>query len=92
MGCLTLECYANNLAKGRGGGGTKGRGGLLRKGKRAGGPKEGRKAGVGCRYPRGKEKPRRVEPTGRGDWIELVTGDGGENEKEGEQQAKPKVT
>jgi hypothetical protein len=34
MECLTLECYANNLAEGKGG--HEGRGGPLRKGKRAG--------------------------------------------------------
>ena len=56
-----MECYANNLANE---GTIEGRDGPLRKGKRAGG-----------RHLAGKEKPRRSEPTGRGDWIELVTGE-----------------
>ena len=77
MGCLTLECYVNSLAEGRG---HEGRDGLLRKGWRAGG-----------RHYRGKGKPRRGEPTGCGDGIELVTRESRQNEKEGEQQAKPKV-
>ena len=51
MGCLTLECYVYNLAKGRGG--NEGRDGPLKKGKRAGGG-----------HLTGKRKPRRIEPTG----------------------------
>ncbi len=59
MECLTMECYVNSLAKGMG---HEGRGGPLKKGKRAG----------GLHY-RGKGKPRRGEPTGLGDWLGLVT-------------------
>ena len=80
MGCLTLECYVNNLAKGRGGNHRR-KGGLLRNGKRAGG-----------RHYRGKGKPRRIEPTGRGDGLGLITRQGRQNEKQSEKEAKPKVT
>jgi hypothetical protein len=79
MECLTLECYVNNLAKE--GGGHEGRDGLLRKGKRAGGG-----------HLTGKRKPRRIEPTGLDDWLGLITRQGRQNEKEGKQEAKPKVT
>ncbi len=80
MGCLTLECYANNLAK-VGGGGTKGRDGLLRNGKRAG----------GVMIPHGQRKDPQGVPVGRGDWLGLFTGESRQNEKEGEKDAKPKV-
>jgi hypothetical protein len=58
--------YLGVLCKQPGGGkgGNEGRNGLLKNEKRAGG-----------RHYRGKEKPRRVEPTGLGDWLGLVTGE-----------------
>jgi hypothetical protein len=69
-----LECYANNLANE---GTIEGRDGPLRKGKRAGG-----------RHLAGKEKPRRSEPTGRGDWLGLVTRKGRQNEKQSEKETQ----
>jgi hypothetical protein len=40
--------------------------------------KEGKRAGGG--HYRGKGKPRRGEPTGRDDWLGLVTREGGEDQ------------
>ena len=78
MGCLTLECYVNNLADGRSE--HEGMGGLLRKEKREAGDTIG-----------AKEKPRRIEPTGLGDWLGLITRQGRQNEKEGKKETQPEV-
>ena len=54
----------------------------------------GRKAGVGCPHPLGKERARRGEPTGLAGVIGLstVARKGGEDEKQGEQQTQGKIT